>query len=101
MFVIRLFCQAGLSTSHLVKKMKEAAEERGLDVSIEAYPESDITNRLENVDVALIGPQVRFRLDKIKTICDDHGVPVDVIPMVDYGMLNGDKVLNFALNLTK
>ncbi|HEX9024911.1 MAG TPA: PTS sugar transporter subunit IIB, partial [Clostridium sp.] len=36
---------------------------------------------------------------KAKKICGPKGIPVDVIPMVDYGMMNGAKVLDFALKL--
>ncbi len=54
---------------------------------------------LENVDVALLGPQVAYTLSKSKKICDSKGIPIDVIPMVDYGMMNGEKVLDFALKL--
>ena len=32
--VIRLFCAAGMSTSLLVKKMEEAAKEKGKDAAI-------------------------------------------------------------------
>ncbi|WP_420896615.1 PTS sugar transporter subunit IIB, partial [Clostridium beijerinckii] len=53
----------------------------------------------DNVNVALLGPQVGYTLGKAKKICEPLGIPVDVIPMVDYGMMNGAKVLEFALNL--
>ena len=39
MLKIKLFCAAGMSTSMLVKKMLEAADKKGLDVQIAAYPE--------------------------------------------------------------
>lgn len=57
---IGLFCAGGMSTSMLEKKMSEAAQKRGLDVQIKAYPESELANVLdEGVDVVLLGPQVR------------------------------------------
>lgn len=96
---IKLFCSAGMSTSMLVQKMQKAAEARGLEATIAAYPESQIKDQVDGCDVALLGPQVRFLLDKAKTICEPAGVPVDVIPMRDYGTMNGEKVLDFALGL--
>ena len=54
---------------------------------------------LNNVDAALIGPQVAYTLVNAKKVCEPKGIPVDVIPMVDYGMMNGQKVLEFALKL--
>lgn len=99
--VIRLFCAAGMSTSVLVSKMKEAAVQKGKDADIEAFPISEMERRLDGVDVALLGPQVGFQLDKSKEICGPKGIPVDVIPMVDYGTCNGMNVLKFAYKLAK
>ncbi len=101
MLTIKLFCAAGMSTSVLVKKMKEEAQLRGIEVSIAAYPEADMSKYVDNMDVALLGPQVGYALEKAKRICEPNEIPVDVIPMVDYGMMNGKKVLDLALKLIK
>ena len=79
--VIRLFCAAGMSTSLLVKKMEEAAKEKGKDADIAAYPFTEMERVIEGVDVALLGPQVGYQLGRAKEICEPKGVPVDVIPM--------------------
>ena len=83
MLRIRLFCANGMSTSLLVKKMEEAAKEKGKEVDIKAYPILDMER--------LIG--------EAEEICGAAGVPVDVIPMADYGMCNGMNVLRFAFKL--
>ena len=101
MVTIRLFCAAGMSTSLLVNKMKDAASKRGLEADIVAFPESQMHANLDGVDVALLGPQVAYTLSKVKEKCDPAGVPVEVIPMIDYGMMNGAKVLELALKLVK
>ena len=99
--VIRLFCAAGMSTSVLVEKMKEAAKEKGKDAEIAAYPISEMEARLDGVDVALLGPQIGFQLGKAKGLCEPKGIPVDVIPMADYGTCNGMNVLKLAYKLVK
>ena len=99
MIKIRLFCAAGMSTSLLVKKMKAAAKEQGLEADIEAAGETKMNEETDGIDVALLGPQIRYKLSAAKKICDPKGVPVDVIPMTDYGTMNGKKVLEFALKL--
>lgn len=99
MIKIRLFCAAGMSTSLLVNKMKDAAKAKEIEVDIEAFPEGQMDKNLDGVHVALLGPQVGYTLGKAKKICEPKGIPVDVIPMVDYGMMNGQKVLDFALKL--
>lgn len=101
MVTIKLFCASGMSTSVLVNKMKDAAKAKGVDADIAAFPESQMDKHLESMDVALLGPQVGYRLANAKALCEPKGIPVEVIPMVDYGMMNGAKVLDLALNLVK
>jgi len=99
MLKIKLFCSAGMSTSMLVTKMQEAAKKRGIEAEIAAYPEATIDKETDDCDIALLGPQVRFMLDKSKEVCNPKGVPIAVIAMQDYGMMNGEKVLDDALAL--
>ena len=79
--------------------MQKAAQNRGLDCEIVAYPEADMAVQVNDCDVALLGPQMGFVLNQAKELCGPKNVPVEVIPMLDYGMMNGEKVLDFALNL--
>lgn len=46
-------------------------------------------------------PQVRFMKSQFETKLADKGIPVDVIDMKDYGMMNGEAVLGTALSLMK
>lgn len=94
-----LVCSAGMSTSILVQKMRNAAEERELEAEIDAMPESELHAHVANVDVVLIGPQVRYLEDQIKEKVKDYNVEVAVIDQMAYGMAKGDKVLEQALEL--
>ena len=100
---IMLVCAAGMSTSLLVTKMEAAAKEQGVEVKIFALPFSDAPRVLEEVDVILLGPQVRFQKAQIeKAIADQKlDLAVAVIDMKDYGMMNGKAVYQTALNLMK
>ena len=63
---ILLVCSAGMSTSLLVTKMEGAAKDAGYDAKIFALPFSDAPKVLEDVDVILLGPQVRFQKGAIE-----------------------------------
>ncbi|SCC12268.1 PTS sugar transporter subunit IIB [Weissella bombi] len=96
---IMLACAAGMSTSLLVTKMQEAAKAAGKDYEIFAKSTADIDNELsssEKPDVLLLGPQVSFMKNEVKSKTDAAGIPMDVINMMDYGMMKGDKVLAAA-----
>lgn len=98
---IMLACSAGMSTSLLVNKMKEAAAAQGIEANIAAYSSSEAEQKLtsEDVDVLLLGPQVRFMQKQFEDLVADKNIPVAVIDMADYGMMNGENVLKTALNL--
>lgn len=98
MIKIMLVCSAGMSTSLLVSKMKESAKKQGIEAEIDATGASQISSKTD-VDVVLLGPQVRFLLNDIKKEMEPKGVPVDVINNMDYGTMNGENVLNFAIKL--
>ncbi len=94
---IYLLCAAGMSTSLLVEKMKAAAKDLNFECFIEAHSiqEADIVR--EKADIILLGPQVRFQLKKVQSICP--GVIVDTIEPTDYGLMNGKKVIEKAMKL--
>ena len=94
---ILLVCSAGMSTSMLVKKMEQEAEKRGIDVRIWAVADAKAAENVGEADVMLLGPQVRFMLDKMRDIAGD--TPVDVIGMRVYGAMNGAAALDLALAL--
>lgn len=100
---IMLVCSAGMSTSLLVTKMQQAAESRGMEADIFAVSASDADRSLEekNVDVLLLGPQVRFMKSQFEKKLAPKGIPLDVINMSDYGMMNGANVLVQAESLMK
>ncbi|WP_265459799.1 PTS sugar transporter subunit IIB [Enterococcus sp. HY326] len=100
---IMLVCSAGMSTSLLVTKMQKAADERGMDADIFAVSASEADNNIEskNIDVLLLGPQVRFMKNQFADKLAPLGIPLDVINMSDYGMMNGEKVLDQAESLMK
>ncbi|GEL15610.1 PTS sugar transporter subunit IIB [Pediococcus cellicola] len=92
---IMLVCAAGMSTSLLVSKMQKAAAAEGVDAEIFATAASDANNKLEekHPDILMLGPQVRYMENNFKSKLD---IPVEVINMQDYGMMNGEKVLKEA-----
>lgn len=98
---ILLVCSAGMSTSLLMTNMEKSAKARGLNVEIMAKATTAADKYLskENVDVLLLGPQVRFLKNKYEKLLNTRNIPVAIIDMKDYGTMNGEKVLNTALEL--
>ncbi|WCG81495.1 PTS sugar transporter subunit IIB [Pectobacterium sp. A5351] len=99
MYRILLCCNAGMSTSMVVKKMQQAAKDSGIDVEIKAVGLEGFSDEIFNYDCCLIGPQIKFRLDELKKVAEPMNKPVVVINSMDYGLMNGEKILRDALKL--
>lgn len=94
---IMLACNAGMSTSILVKKMQGEARSRGLDVDVSALPLSSALEKARGVDILMLGPQVSYAKDEAQQAAGD--VPVVVIGMMEYGRMDAGKVLDEALDV--
>jgi PTS system cellobiose-specific IIB component len=96
---IDLFCAGGMSTSLLMMNMRKAAEQQGIDIQVEAHGVGSVARYGVDSDVILIGPQVSYTEKEVHKQFPTK--PVAVIPMRDYGMMDGHKVLQLALDLMK
>lgn len=96
---ITLVCAAGMSTSMLMAKMQDSAKKQGIEAKIIAMSESKFEEYKEPTDVLLMGPQISYMEDEIREQYEPRGIKVAVIDMMDYGSMNGEKVLKDALAL--
>lgn len=95
---ILLVCNAGMSTSLLVTNMEKYAKKENIEITIMAVPLTQVDSVVNDWDIVMLGPQVRHCLNQIKKIVNGR-IPVEIIDMRDYGMMNGEKVLKKALEL--
>ncbi|MCQ2968793.1 MAG: PTS sugar transporter subunit IIB [Clostridium sp.] len=93
---ILLVCSAGMSTSLLVTKMRSAAKEMGVETEIEALPVSECSTKIDEVDIVLLGPQVRFQKPVVEKLAGGR-IPVEVIDMRSYGIMDGKTILKSTL----
>lgn len=98
MYNILLVCSAGMSTSMLVKKMQDAAAEKGVEAEIWAVGDAESVEEVKKADIILLGPQVRY-LEKKMNERVHNEKPVAVIDMMAYGTMNGAKVLEQAIGV--
>lgn len=98
---ILLSCAGGFSTSLLVNKMKDEAKKENKDYQIKAVAEDTIQDviKKDKPDCILLGPQIQYMLGNLKPLAEENDIPLEVINMQDYGMMNGAAVLKQAENL--
>ncbi len=97
MMRLLLVCGAGMSSSLLVKFVKEAAVELGEDIEVWAVPRGLAPQQAGKCDVCLVGPQIRFEIKGIRKELPD--VPVEMIEMKSYGTMNGKAIIKQAKDL--
>lgn len=95
---ILLSCAGGFSTSLLVNKMKETAKAKGEKYEIKAVASDTIEDviKKDKPDCILLGPQIQYMLGNLKPIAEQNDIPLEVIGMQDYGMMNGKAILKQA-----
>lgn len=81
----------------LAERMVAAAEAKGVEAKIWAVGEQAADANVPEADVVLVGPQMRFKVPELQATY--AGKPIDAIDMRDYGMMNGEAVLDKALAL--
>ncbi|AEB07577.1 phosphotransferase system lactose/cellobiose-specific IIB subunit [Coriobacterium glomerans PW2] len=91
---ILLCCNAGMSTSLLVQKMQKEAASRDLDVDIEARPLNEAMDHVDEAAIILLGPQIGYTKADFERAVEGRDIPVEVIPMIEYGRMNAAKILD-------
>ncbi|MBC2675820.1 PTS sugar transporter subunit IIB [Listeria booriae] len=94
---ILLCCGAGMSSGLLAQKARKAAKKRGLEATIEARSESEAGQYFSTIDVLMLGPHYVHLQEEMKALGKPYGVPVVVIPQSIYGMLDGEQLLDLAM----
>jgi PTS system cellobiose-specific IIB component len=97
---ILLACSAGMSTSLLEENMKKYIKEKKYDISVIALDSASAKDKIDQHDLVLLGPQVRFMLAQFKETSKKN-TPIDIIPMQMYGMMDGKATVEFAIALLK
>lgn len=98
---VYLFCNAGMSTSLLVAKMNKIVDQHNLPLHIEAFSYAQAHTIIPDhkPDCIVLGPQVKFVFEEMKE--KYAPIPVMVVNTVDYGSMNGEKVLKEIIKLLK
>ncbi len=92
---ILLVCGTGASSGFMAKNIRTAAKKRGLDLSVKARGDSEAEDYIEEIDLLLVGPHLKYMLHDLEEIAGPYKVPVRIIPESAYGSLDGDAVINF------
>lgn len=100
MIKVVLVCAAGMSSSLLEEKIRQAAAASGRQMELKAVDATTMSlwdYDKDTMDVILVAPQVRFKKRGIIQQSEPYGVIVQDIDTIAYGMVDGEKIFEQVL----
>ncbi len=98
MLRILLACGIGASTGFMAANMRKAAKAQGLDVTIHAVSKSQVPEYADKIDLLLLGPHFSAEVPKYQAMLKDHKVKVTSIDPDNYAALDGEAILEDAID---
>ena len=98
MIKILLACGIGASTGFMAANMRKAAKAKNLDVTIDAVSKSQVSEYADKIDVLLLGPHFSAEVPEYQQMLKSHNVKVTSIDPDDYAALDGESILESALD---
>ena len=91
---ILLCCAGGLSSSILMKKMKNWADSHNEELEIVAMGVNEAVERWQDGwDCVLVAPQASYRMNDMKR---EIQIPMEAVPSMDYAIGNAENVMKLA-----
>lgn len=95
---ILLCCCAGMSSSILVKNMRDAAKQLQMeDIKIASVAMTQVAQYIGKADLLLVAPQQVHQMEILVTLGQSYHIPVLLIGREEYGNMDGMRVLQDAL----
>lgn len=94
---VMLCCGAGISSGLMAQQTRKAAKKKGLNMSVEARSESEVTEYYQYLSILLLGPHYASQLDEFQSQAKPYNLPVAVIPKEVYGSLDGAALVDFIM----
>ncbi|MBR0599791.1 PTS sugar transporter subunit IIB [Sinanaerobacter chloroacetimidivorans] len=98
---VLIVCGGGASSGFLAQSVRKSAQRRGLAFNIKARSESEVEDYINDIDVLLFGPHLKYMEEELKKAGETHQVPVAMIDQSIYGRLDGEKCVDVILELLK
>ncbi len=89
---VYITCNAAMSTGILELKLQDIADKEGKDIQFKAVPLNDLDKYIEDADVILCSPQIRFVVKSLKEAHPDKIILQ--IGIQEFGMMQADKIMD-------
>lgn len=86
---VLLVCGSGASSGFMAAAARKAAKAADADLEIKAKSESEINEYINDIDLLMVAPHLKYMLEDVKDEADKAGVKYGVISQRVYGSLDG------------
>ena len=93
---ILVVCNAGMSSSILVKKIKDYAESVGEPSEVKAVSSASVTDEKGAYDVCLVAPQIMYAVEEVRAKLE---IPTAAVDMRVYAISDGKGAFEQAKKL--
>lgn len=93
---ILLVCAGGFTTSLMVENTKEVLQPGDY---VNALPVSEVKTVIDDYDVVLLGPQVKYKLKEVSELAKKHGKKAGVLEPRVVSTLSGQAIYQAAKKL--
>ncbi len=78
-----LLCSGGMSTTIIMNKLNEI-NDMGITFTASGITGTNWESLIDENDIILVSPQIRFQFEEIKKVCEEKGKFVFAIPPLMY-----------------
>lgn len=99
--VILLVCSTGLSAQVLLEHMSKVVQGKKIQVELLSCGFLELDNYLETrkIDILLLAPHIRSKQKQCFEKIASKAIQIDMIKMTDYGLMDGERVLDHIKDL--
>lgn len=88
-----LVCSGGMSTSILIDSLKKEAEKLGKEFSAKAIGVNEVNENLNDCDIVLVAPQIKYKFDSIKEFVDSKNIKIYQIQPMEYTPVGANNLM--------
>ena len=94
-----LLCYTGASSSYFVVALKEEAEKRNINLTVESHTVSPFPTNFSKYDLILVAPQVKHCMKQLEETVGNSKIPIIPIDFQTFGLHETGKVLNQIMGI--
>ena len=95
---VLVVCGAGASSTFLAHRIRAAARGRDIDVTVSASSTVGLSERLDDIDVLLVGPHLAAQFDELSILAEKQGAASALLPDTVFGAGGEDTALDLVLS---